>query len=129
MTENKQCNLQVIIVSGPEDISRAVLGFAFASAAAVSEVDVTMVLSLDGLAWAGEDEPAAKKKVNGFDSISEYMDILLNSGAAIRLCSTCVKNSCRKSEGNDAPLKDFPVAGLSELAVQSCNSHGRTVVF
>ena len=43
MAENKEQTLQVIITSGTRDISRAVVGFAFAASAAISDVTVLMV--------------------------------------------------------------------------------------
>ncbi len=119
-------DLQIIIASGPKDLSRAVLGFAFGASASVSAIRVKIVLALDGLGWIQEKEPAAKQGVNGFSSIEEYMKILAENGASISVCSACLNNACPSEKEDDPALA---ATGLTELAVKSCNAGVSTVVF
>jgi predicted peroxiredoxin len=130
MRNKKQPDLQVIIASGPRDLGRAVLGFAFAVSAVVSNIRVKVILTLNGVAWTVKNEPAARKRVNGFSPISEYLSILAKNGADISTCSTCAKNACcitrRKTNRRYARL---PVVGLSELVLSACSNRACTVVF
>ncbi|MCJ7729139.1 MAG: DsrE family protein [Sedimentisphaerales bacterium] len=129
MSHKKQCDLQVIIASGPRDVGRAVLGFAFGASAAVSNIRVKVILALDGTAWAKKNEPAAKKGVKGFSPITEYMNILARSGAVISVCSTCSKNACLTQRGAKGSRFKFPAVGLSELALATSNGRASIVVF
>jgi len=129
MSKKREPDLQVIIASGPKDLGRAVLGFAFGASAAVSNIRVKIILTLDGTAWAGKKEPAAVKSVNGFSPISEYMSILSESGADISMCSTCAKNACITKRKANKHLSKMPAAGLSELALAMCHGGAYTVVF
>jgi predicted peroxiredoxin len=128
MKNKKQPCLQVIIASGPKDLGRAVLGFAFGVSAVVSNINVKIILTLDGVTWAAKKEPAAQKKINGFGTISEYMNILAENGAAIKLCSTCANNICstQKAKMN---YQELPMTGLSELVLSTCRTRIPTVVF
>lgn len=129
MGKKKQPDLQVIIASGPKDLGRAALGFAFASSAAVSNIRVKITLALDGIAWAAKNEPAAKKSVSGFSPISEYLGILAKSEVDINACSTCVKNACTIKRGAKRRFNNLTAAGLSELVLAMCNDRAYTVVF
>jgi len=128
MEQQNRHALQVVIASGPEALGRAVLGFAFAVCAAISGVKVTVILALGGIAWAADHEPAAKQSVNGFDSISNYTDILKDHGATVRLCSACLSESCAVTmEKNDQA--QLPCVGLTEVAIQAGYGPVPTVVF
>lgn len=129
MRTKKQHSLQVIIASGPRNLGRAVLGFAFGVSAVVSNIRVKVILTLDGVAWSAKDEPAARKSVNGFSPISEYMSILAKNGADISVCSTCAKNACITRRKADRRYAKLPLVGLSELALSTCSGRVSTVVF
>ena len=129
MRNKKQPDLQVIIASGPRDLGRAVLGFAFAVSAVVSNIRVKVILTLDGTAWAVKNEPAARKSVNGFSPISEYMSILAKNGADISACSTCAKNACITRRKADRRYAKLPLVGLSELVLATCSGRAYMVVF
>jgi predicted peroxiredoxin len=120
--------LQVVIASGPEALGRAVLGFAFAVCAAISGVKVTVILALSGVAWAADQEPAAKQPVNGFDSISNYTDMLRDHGATVRLCSACLSESCAMTTEKNDPAQ-LPCVGLTEVAIQAGYGPVQTVIF
>jgi predicted peroxiredoxin len=127
MVGEQQCHLQVVIVSGAEDVARATLGFAFAVSAAVSGVKVTVILALNGIDWTTNNELAAKRSVNAFDSISEYMSILGSSGAVVRLCAACAEGKCLIEHENESAGPSY--IGLAEAAIRTANGSAQTVVF
>jgi predicted peroxiredoxin len=129
MKNKKQPGLQVIIASGPRDIGRAVLGFAFGASAAVSNIRVKIILTLDGTAWAIKNGPASRKSVCGFSPISEYMSILAKNGADISVCSTCANNACITRQKAKKRYAKLPLVGLSELVLATCSDRVSTVVF
>jgi predicted peroxiredoxin len=129
MKQRQSCTLQVIIASGPEAIGRAVLGFAFALSAAISGVKVMVILALQGVAWAEQNIPAAGQSVNGFAPIREYIDMLKDNGAIVRLCSSCVENNCTidKAEKNTAATGTY--VGLTEVAIRATRGKTETIIF
>ena len=129
MIQKKPYILQVIIASGPEALGRAVLGFAFALSAAISGVKVMIILALEGVTWAKRNIPAAKQSVNGFASVNDYMDMLEDNSAIIRLCSSCADNKCAndKNEQNTAETDSY--VGLTEVAIQAARDAVQTVIF
>lgn len=130
MTEPQAYDLQIMIASGPEDLARAVLGFAFAVSATVSGAKVLVILTLHGTAWQAQDEPAARQKANGFDSIESYLAALKEAGAAIRMCSACVTTACVTAGASDPEAwEERPYIGLTEAAIRAADRSVQTVVF
>jgi predicted peroxiredoxin len=130
MMENPQHGaLQVLIASGPEAVDRAVLGFAFALAATTCGADVTIVLTLKGTAWAKKDIPEARQTVTGFSSVGEYMDILADSGAVVRLCSSCAERNCTMDWNQNALPPSALHVGLAEVVLRTVRGAAATVVF
>ena len=127
MEQQQQYELQVLIASGPEAVDRAVLGFALAVSAASSGIKVTVILALKGIAWAQQNIRAAKQKVNGFSSIEDYVNILGDSGAVIRLCSSCVENNCKLDKKESAQTSSY--VGLTEVAINAACNTSNTIVF
>jgi predicted peroxiredoxin len=129
MNQRQPCYLQIMITCGPEALGRAVLGFAFAVSAATSGVNVTIILILQGMVWAEKNIPAAGQSVNGFQSVRDYMDVLEDNGAVVRLCSSCVEGDYKlpDNEGNTAAAG--PYIGLTEVALRTTNDNIQTVVF
>lgn len=129
MTRQQPCTLQVIIASGPEALGRAVLGFAFALSAAISGVKVVVILTLQGVAWAEQNIPAARQSVNGFAPIKEYIDMLEDNGSVVRLCSSCVKNNYTIDKAAQNTAKTGSYMGLTEVAIRATHSTTKTIVF
>lgn len=127
MKKRKEHILQVIIASGPEALGRAVLGFAFALSAAISGVQVTVILTLSGIAWVQKDTPAAGQSINGFSSISDYMSMLEANGAVFRLCSSCVDNFCTKRDSEKKGMASY--VGLTEVAIRASRDAVQTIIF
>lgn len=129
MTRKQPYTLQVIIASGPEAVGRAVLGFAFALSAAISGVKVLVILALQGVAWAEQNIPAARQSVNGFAPIIEYMNMLKDNGAVVRLCSSCVEDNCTidKAKLNTAETGSY--MGLTEVAIRATRGTTETIIF
>ena len=129
MSQQQTYDLQIMITSGPEDLGRAVLGFAFALSAATSGVNVTIILTLQGKVWAEENIPAAKQSVNGFKPIGDYMDILEDSGAVVRLCSSCAKGNFTLPDNSKNTATVSSYVGLTEVAIRTTKGNTQTVVF
>ena len=128
MGREQLCHLQILIASGPEDLGRAVLGFAFALAAAASGANVIVILTLQGVVWLDKDVSSAKQSFGGFLPIGDYMDMLKDRGVAIRLCSSCLEGNCKTDMGRNAATV-LPYIGLVEVATQTISRAAQTVVF
>ena len=129
MAEKKEHELQVIITHGPENLPHAVLGFAFAASAVVSDISVKVILTLNGIVWSTDKEPIAHKGVNGFDSIREYMDILAEHDTDIYLCSACAKDYYLASQSNHNVSSKLSCVGLTEVVICASRDSIQTVVF
>jgi len=129
MNQQQPYDLQIMITSGPEALGRAVLGFAFALSAATSGVNVTIILTLQGKIWAEKNIPAAGQSVNGFKPIGDYMDLLEDSGAVVRLCSSCVEDNCTLPDNGKNTTLAGSYVGLTEVAIRTTSGKTQTVVF
>lgn len=129
MTKNKENELQVIITHGLEDISHAVLGFAFAASAVTSDISVKVILMLNAVVWSTDKEPAAHKKLNGFDSIMEYMNVLIEYDTDIYLCSNCSKSCGLTGKSTHNNSFKFPYIGLTEMSICASQGLTKTIVF
>jgi predicted peroxiredoxin len=106
--------LQIIITSGSDDAQRAVLGFATAVSAAISNTKVYVFLAMHGASWANENT-GNEVIVPGFSSISEYIEILQENDVSIEVCSTCVDNMCMMSAGGNKLRKGVKLAGIMTM--------------
>ena len=118
--------LQIIIASGPDEAPRAVLGFATAVSASVSNLKVYVFLAMGGASWAVENSDN-NILVPGFSSINEYINILLENGVSIEVCSTCVNNACAASTSGNKLRKGVEIVGL--VTITSRISECETVTF
>lgn len=123
------CDLQILVCSGPEQIQRAVLGFASALAAASSGSNVILALSMHGAHWAAASE-GHEVGVPGFPPIAELIVHLAEAGARLQACTTCIENYCPSAVGPDG-LKvlrpPFERVGLGIIAMRMASA--RTVLF
>jgi predicted peroxiredoxin len=110
-------------------LDRAVLGFAFAVSAATSGVNVTIILTLKGIVWAEKDNPSAEQAVDRFQSVRSYIDILEDSGAVFRLCSSCVEDNFTLPDDDKYTATVGSCVGLTEVAIKTTNGNIQTVVF
>lgn len=92
-------DLQIVILSGPQDTPRATFGLAAALAAAASGIEVAVVLSMHGAYWAAPD--ASHLQVPQFPAIDELIEELLDAEVPVLACSTCVDNYCPSPRGED----------------------------
>jgi predicted peroxiredoxin len=129
MTEPQEYDLQVVIASGPEALARAVLGFAFAVSAVVSGAKALVILTLNGTAWWTTDEPSAQQRVNGFDTIENYLKVLRDANAVIRLCSACTVGKDTTGAARNEDFNEETYIGLTEAAIRTAKGPARTVVF
>lgn len=123
---DKQYQLQVIIASGENEYSKAILGFAFALGAASGGTSVVLFLTMDGACWT-DTEKGNETMVNGFESINTYWDLLLEMGADFEGCTSCFENYCNQKINKCSPRKGMILSGLSTAAFRSSNT--QTIVF
>lgn len=118
--------LQVIIASGPEQEEKALVAMAFALAAAAANTDVIVFFTMSGAAWL-DVKMGNEKPVPGFESIGNYWAMLLEQGARLEGCHSCVDNYCRACQ-NDCTLREgYQLSGLSTAAMRAASI--QTVTF
>lgn len=106
-------DLQVIITSGLRDLPRAVLGFASALAGTASGDQVVVFLTMEGAVWAAEGE-GNTVQVPGFEPIADYIRMLIDAGAQIEACSSCLDNFCLPLKQPKGKMRDnIVLKGLS----------------
>jgi predicted peroxiredoxin len=82
--------LLVISTTGPENPEKATLPFVLATASQALDVEVTMFLQSSAVVLAKQGE-AGKVNAEGFQPLKEMLDIFLESGGKLYLCSPCLK--------------------------------------
>jgi predicted peroxiredoxin len=103
--------LAVILASGPEDCGkRATLAFAAASTAQAMDMDTIVFLLGDGAHWAYA-ENADQVHVGGFPALTGLVDLFIESGGQVLLCSAC-DGSCAVPSTRRG---DVRVAGFASL--------------
>ncbi len=121
----KDC-LLMIVACGAEDIHRSTLAFATALTAASSDIEVTIFLAMRGTIWASRSASQVEA-VPGFDSIYNYIDLILEAGGRVMVCSTCTSNRCPIPVGEDEVRPGIAIAGLPQVAARM--GQVSTVVF
>jgi predicted peroxiredoxin len=98
MMRRDEDGLALVVVSGPGAIERAVFGLASALAAAVSGVDVQVILSAEGTYWcapgSGEGE-----EVPDFPTIEELLEELHLLGVLVEACAESIAHYCVQEGG------------------------------
>lgn len=119
--------LQVIVVSGPGEPKRLVLGLSMAAAAAAAGTTVRLFLVMDGAACLRADI-CHRELVQGYPPVSELLTAIEQSGGAVEYCPHCLPEGCdasfaRPAQGDGCACKGLP-AGLSSYGVRlaSCPS-------
>lgn len=126
MMQQEEYQLQVIIASGDDQAERAVLGFAFALAAASTGSRVVLFFTMNGAQWTNESL-GGEGIVNGFESINTYWQLLTELGAVFEGCTTCVENYCHSQDNRCSLRKNVVLAGLSTASIRGLSVP--TVVF
>ncbi|MDY6835148.1 MAG: DsrE family protein [Chloroflexota bacterium] len=111
-------DLQIIIASGEEDLHRAALGFATAVSGAISGMKVVVFLAMRGSVWAMDSHENDKVALPGFESVAEYVSVLLENGGQIEVCSGCLSNGCTLPVSEGSIRSGIGVAGLTAVAAR-----------
>jgi len=123
-----EVDLQVVVLSGPGDVQRAVFGLSSALAAQASGVQTTVVFSMHGAHWASPTT-GYEHAVPEFPPIAELLANLQEVGGRIEGCSTCLENYCPSLVGEDGlkELREGVVrVGLGLVAIRMASV--RTIV-
>ena len=99
-------DLQVIIVSGPEDPRKAILGLSMAASAASTGSRVLIYLVLDG-ARCLLTEHCSRELLNGYPSVAELVEVVHESGGTIAYCPNCLESECAPEMQSRAHVKAF----------------------
>ncbi len=119
-------SLLIIVACGAEDVHRSTLAFATALTAASSDTKVTVFLAMRGTIWASQSASQVEA-VPGFDSIYNYVDMILEADGHVMVCSTCTSNRCPIPVGKDEVRPEITIAGLTQVAARMGQTS--TVVF
>ena len=114
-------DLQVIIVSGPEDPRKAILGLSMAASAASGGSRVLIYLVLDG-ARCLLTEHCSREILAGYPSIAELVEVVHESGGTIAYCPNCLDSECAPAMQSVAHVKKFchlaQPGGISTVGMQ-----------
>jgi len=107
-------NFMIVLTSGKQDRgTRATLAFGWACAALAMGKKVTMYLTMDGTYWATKGA-ASNVKVDGFESLNEYITNFFELGGKMLVCAPCTEYYCSFIDKNSA-VSLLPEAALSGL--------------
>jgi predicted peroxiredoxin len=98
--EEKKYDLQIVIISGPAEPEKVVLGLAAALTALHSGLAVRVVFAMRGATWCAASEGNAPL-VSGYPPIGDLIDEVLGEGAGVFGCSSCIDQYCPAPLGDD----------------------------
>lgn len=125
----KDFDLQIIIAAGPLDLERATLGLSIAVSTAANGDAVVVFLTMQGAKWAAP-EPLSSGSVLGFEPPIHYLNLLIEIGVRIEVCTSCYETFCPAPRGDDGRKLMRPglvLAGLSIAALRA--SQVKTIAF
>lgn len=121
-------HVQIIIVSGPEDPKRLLLGLSMAAGAAAAGTLVNIFLAMDGARCLLPGVCEATL-LDGYPSVSELLAVVKESGGVVEYCPHCLPVGCSHqpaAQGSPCGCNGVP-AGLTSYGVRLAD--WPTVVF
>jgi predicted peroxiredoxin len=85
--------LQVIIVSGPDEPRRAIAGLAMAASACCAGTKVGVYMVMDG-ARCLSTANCTRVLAQGFPTVREFVEVIRESGGAVEYCPACLNEEC-----------------------------------
>lgn len=111
--------LQVVVVSGPEEAQRGVLGLVMAATAAGTGAHVQVYLVMDGVKWLHGDH-CHRTLVPGYPPASELLDAVRAGGGEIEYCAHCAAQAtCHHSESTADAVDTCGCASAGGIASYS----------
>ena len=104
-------DVQVIIVSGPDDPKRVVLGLSMAASAASAGRSVRLFFTMDG-ARCLLDGHCDRTMVEGYPTVAELLTVVEAAGGVVEYCPHCLPTGC------------VPRVGMIVPAPGSCGCNG-----
>ncbi|MCA9659568.1 MAG: DsrE family protein [Myxococcales bacterium] len=98
--------LALVVVSGPGASERAVFGLASALAAAVSGVDVQVILSAEGTYWCAPGSGEGVE-VPDFPTIEELLEELHLLGISVDACAESIARYCGGGDGGEPRVRPW----------------------
>lgn len=86
-------HVQVLIVSGPDEPKKVVLGLSLAASAAAAGKIVHLFFAMDG-ARCLLDDTCERTLVDGYPTVAEFLGIIEATAGAIEYCPHCLPTGC-----------------------------------
>ncbi|MBL8241023.1 MAG: DsrE family protein [Bryobacterales bacterium] len=99
-------DLQVMIVAGPEDPRRAILGLSMAASAASTGAKVNLYLVMGGARFLLK-ENCSRILVEGYPSVAELVEVVHDSGGTVGYCPNCLDSQCTPALPGLTEVKSF----------------------
>jgi predicted peroxiredoxin len=103
---NSGHDLQVLIVAGPEDPRRAILGLSMAASAASTGAKVYVYLVMGGARFLLK-ENCSRSLVDGYPSVAELVEVVHEGGGTIGYCPNCLDSQCTPNLPGLTEVKSF----------------------
>jgi len=88
--------IQIVILSGPSEPKRAIMGLSMAATAAAAGSKVNLYLAMDGAQWLSP-RVCHSECVPGYPSVAELMSAIQQAGGALEYCPHCLVETCDHS--------------------------------
>lgn len=111
MSDMANDDVQVIIVSGPDEPKRVVLGLSMAASAASTGRGVRIFFTMDG-ARCLLDGDCDRTLVEGYPTVAELLTVVEAAGGVVEYCPHCLPTGC------------VPRVGVSVAGRGTCGCNG-----
>lgn len=112
-------HVQVIIVSGPDEPKRLLLGLSMAAGAAAAGTIVNIFLAMDGAKCLLPDA-CERTLLDGYPTVAELLSVVKDCGGVVEYCPHCLPTGCAHHPADHAGscgCKGVP-AGLTSYGVR-----------
>jgi len=112
----EKTDVVVVLTTGKTDRGvRATLAFGWACTALALGKNVSMYLTMDGTIWAMKNS-AKNVKVEGFESLQQYIDQFIDLGGKMHVCAPCSEYYCSLTSEDKSDYQLIHHAKLSGLS-------------
>jgi predicted peroxiredoxin len=115
-------HIQVIIVSGPEEPKKVVMGLSLAASAAAAGKIVHVFLAMDG-ARCLLDDACERPLVEGYPPVSELLGVIEATGGVVEYCPHCLPSGCVPRFGAQVAIQKSCACGGAPAGIASYGVH------
>ncbi|MBC8182228.1 DsrE family protein [candidate division KSB1 bacterium] len=127
---SKHPDTLITLMTGKQDRgARATLAFSWGCASLAMGKEVTIYLTMEGTIWATKGAMKGVK-VEGFDSLEDYLEQFLALGGELLVCAPCTEYYCSfdRSQINGIMVEDAELTGLATI-VSKMGENTKVVTF